>query len=69
MLQQPVELRLECRIVARLEVGALQLLDRLDQRLGNIAAAELSEVAARVRVAPRDDWCHEIASNNARIRP
>ena len=51
MRQQPVELRLERRIVARGEVGALELLDRLDQRLGDEAAAELAEVAARVRIA------------------
>ena len=42
---------LERRIVARREVGALELLDRLDQRLGDEAPAELAEVAARVRIA------------------
>ena len=51
MLQQAIELRLECRIVAGGEVGALELLDRLDQRLGDVAPAELAEVTARVRIA------------------
>ena len=51
VLQQPVELRVERRIVARREVGALELLDRRDQRLGHEAPAELAEVAARVRIA------------------
>ena len=44
---------LKRRVVARREVGALELLDRLDQRLGHEAAAELAEVAARVGIAAR----------------
>ena len=44
---------LNCRIVARLEVRALELLDRLDERLGNVPPAEVAEVAARVRIASR----------------
>jgi hypothetical protein len=36
MLQQPVQRRLERLIVARREVGPLHLLDRLDQRFGDV---------------------------------
>ena len=49
--EQPAQLGLKRRIVARGEVGALELLDRLDQRFGDVASAELAEVAAGVRVA------------------
>ena len=42
------------RVVARREIRALELLDRLDQRLGHEAPAELAEVAARIRIAARD---------------
>ncbi len=59
------------RILARREVRALELLDRLDQRLRNEAAAELAEVAARVRIAARGHavtivfMICAIAANNA----
>ena len=36
---------------ARGKIGALELLDRLDERLGHEAPAELAEVAARVRIS------------------
>ena len=51
VLQQAVELGVERGVVARDEIGALELLDRLDERLGHEASAELAEVAARVRIA------------------
>ena len=53
MLQQPIQLRGERRVLANVEVGALELFDRLDERLGHVAPAELAEVAARVRIASR----------------
>ena len=62
-------------------VFARQDLDRLDQRFGHVAAAKLTEVAARIRVAVTDastvtlhDGAHDAAStlssarNNARRR-
>ena len=52
VLQQAVELRVKTGILARGEVGAPKLLDRLDQRLWNKSSAELAEIAARIRIAP-----------------
>ena len=51
VLQQTIELGVEGFIVAHGEVRALELLDRVDERLGDVASAELAEVAARVRIA------------------
>ncbi len=53
VLQQAIQLRLNAGSSRAVEVGALELLDRLDERLGDEAAAELAEVAARVRIASR----------------
>ena len=49
--QQSFELRPEPVIVACREVRAFELFDRLDQRLGHIAPAELAEVSACVGIA------------------
>ena len=51
MLQQAVELGEECRVLASVEVRALETLDRMDERLRHEAAAEFAEIAARVGVA------------------
>ena len=52
VLQQPRELRLETRIAPDVEVRAFQLFDRLDERFGHVAPAEVAEIAAGVRIAP-----------------
>ena len=52
LLQQARELGAELRVFPRGEIGAFQLLDRLDERLGDEASTEFTEVAARVRIAP-----------------
>ena len=57
VLEQPVELAMELRILPRRKIRALELLDRLDQRFGHEAAAELAEVSARVGIAPRCRVC------------
>jgi hypothetical protein len=49
--QETAQLGLEGRVIARDEIRALELFDRLDQRLGDEAPAELAEVAAGVRIA------------------
>ena len=66
VLQQPRELGAERRIVARREVGALELLDRLDERFGHEPPAELAEIAAGVRIAMSGG--HSSASKSARMR-
>ncbi len=58
VLQQPIQFLVKRIVDARGEIRALELFDRLDERLGNVASAELAEVAAGVRVAPRCDWRH-----------
>ena len=49
--EQAAQLGLKRRIIAGDEIGALELLDRLDQRFGDETAAELAVVAAGVSVA------------------
>ena len=49
--EQVLELLMERRILPRVEVGALELGDRRDERLGNEAPAVLAVVAARVGIA------------------
>jgi hypothetical protein len=57
VLEQAIDFGGEARIVARRKVRALELLHRLDERLGHIAPAELAEVSATVRVSP---GCHAV---------
>jgi hypothetical protein len=52
VLQQPAKLRGERGLLARREVRALELLDRLHERFGDEPAAELAEISATVRIAP-----------------
>ena len=42
---------MERLIVARGEIGVLELFNGVHERLGDVASAELAEVAARVRIA------------------
>src|SRR6185436_7342495 len=55
--EQAIDFGAKAGVVARREIGALELLDRLDQRLGHVAPAKLPEVAADVRIAP---GCHGV---------
>ena len=55
LFKQLVDFRDEAGVVTRLGICALELLDRLDQRFRHIAAAELAEIPATVRVSSR---CH-----------
>ena len=52
VFQQAIELREKERVGARLEIRALERLDRLHQRFRDEASTELAEVAPRVGVAP-----------------
>ena len=57
MLQETGELRQESLVVAGLEVGPFEHLDRLDERFGNEPPTELAEVATGIGVASRDSGC------------
>ena len=49
IFQQVIEFLLETRVLARLGVGALEFLERRDERFRNVAAAVRAEAALRVR--------------------
>ena len=54
VFEQTIQLGDERLVLACREIGTLQRLDRLDERLRHEAAAKLAEVAARVRIATGD---------------
>src|SRR5262245_49244838 len=67
MLQEAIELSQEFRILARREIRALELFDRLDQRFGHEPSAEFAEVAAGVRITSRCCVCTHIVATRARL--
>ena len=60
VLQQPIQLGAERGIVTHGKVCALELFDRLNERLRNVSAAEFAEVSTKVRIAP---GCHSHRSS------
>ena len=52
VLEQAVQFCAKRRIVAHLEIRALERFDRLDERLRHVTPAEFAEIAAPVRIAP-----------------
>ena len=60
VLQQSIELDRESGIVTHGKVCALELFDRLNERLRNVSAAEFAEVSTKVRIAP---GCHSHRSS------
>ena len=67
VLQQPIELRLERRIVARREVGALELLDRRDERF-RARTVRRTRRNSRARSGSRRR-CHRHAMAQPRTAP
>ena len=62
ILEQGVQFSLETRVLTRLLVGALEFLERRNERLGNVTSAVGTETALRVRpsLCSGDHWSFQV---------